>query len=128
MAPLPARPGGGALFANRKTMTDLPANAKPRGAIRRFLYPFASIAKPLVRHPATYVVLGIGLLLTGLLELIEATEVFALSDLELEGALRAGGTGDEISHHQNGAAAGTAPAPKARPMAGRPEFTSRWPS
>lgn len=100
--------------------------------MRRLLFTFASLVRPLVRHPATNVVLGIGLLLTGvlelvegaveefetvvqalhgvilfgvvttlrgMLELIEATEVFALSDLELEGELGAGASGDEISHH-----------------------------
>ena len=56
---------------NGKTMTDLPANAKPRGALRRILFAVASVAKPLVRHPATNVILGFGLVLTGLLELIE---------------------------------------------------------
>lgn len=112
-------------------MTDLSANARPRSALRRVLLSLASLVRPLVRHPATNVVLGIGLLVTGLLELvegavedfetvvralhgvilfgvvttlrgflelIEATEVFALSDLEFEGELRAGTSGDEISH------------------------------
>ncbi len=118
-------------------MTDLPANAKPRGPLRRILFAFASVAKPLVRHPATNVILGFGLVLTGLLELIEgaveefetvvqalhgivlfgvvttlrgflelieSAEIFALSDLELEGEVQPGTVEDEISHRQHSAA------------------------
>ena len=132
-------------------MTDLPANAKPRGTLRRILFAFASVAKPLVRHPATNVVLGVGLVLTGLLELvegmveefetvvqalhgivlfgvvtalrgilelIESAEVFALSDLELEGELRVGSAGDEISHHPHGGAPDTPPARHSPPDSG----------
>ncbi|HCQ66310.1 MAG TPA: hypothetical protein DIU07_14675 [Rhodobacteraceae bacterium] len=132
-------------------MTDLPANAKPRGTLRRILFAFASVAKPLVRHPATNVILGFGLVLTGLLELvegaieefetfvqalhgivlfgvvttlrgllelIESAEIFALSDLELEGELRTGSAGDEISHHPHGAAPDTPPAPHRPPDSG----------
>lgn len=122
-------------------MTDLPANARPRGTLRRLLYAFASVAKPLVNHPATNVILGIGLVLTGLLELvegaveefesfinalhgivlfgfvttlrgflelIESAEIFALSDLELEGELEVGRSGEEIAHQTPEAA----PAPQ----------------
>jgi len=134
-------------------MSDLPANANPRGAVRRLLYSVASVAKPLVRHPATNVVLGVGLVLTGLLELfegmaeefetvvrslhgivlfgfvtalrgflelIESAEVFALSDLELEGELPAGSAGEEISHRPHGDAADTHPAPHSPPAGGPP--------
>lgn len=48
----------------------LPSNARPLLG-QRTLHAFGRLTRPLLRHPMTNVVLGLGLLITGLVELVE---------------------------------------------------------